>query len=472
MLKKIKSKDGSAMTIAIIVILLIGIFSSLIMSMLTNQIKFNMKNSKNTNLKYEAEAGVEETVANFIEDVNFVGNVTVNVPMESQSEFDIVRMYIELANAIIGGNGIDDSIITPILNEIKEGDISKSKMINLSEQLDIVINEIDRNNSSKHGYAHKDVIDLLNIAKSYTDFFIVNFYEVDGEDLKLNMDYSLCINLINKALYNLREMNFENDTDVYGNIGRAYRDLNFGVNGNGNKRLTKSYNLFQNKNNIKIPYENLTIEEAESKKNEIDIWVGNNVSKMISKITAINYGDEILNNKNEIDKKSSYLKESNIKENYRKSSSYCGWFSGCNIQHKTLVKNRLDIVKKEIDIIVNWLTNMQTIKNMTNGSSRKPIMAIPKAIPNGNKNAQVLYNTINSNNVNLLQDDNSGNYRFEILSLGSETRIKFNLKVQSEVVNGENDNYKIEANIIVKIHDVISEDNYKIDYEIESWNKI
>ena len=66
MLKKIKSKDGSAMTIAIIVILLIGIFSSLIMSMLTNQIKFNMKNSKNTNLKYEAEAGVEETVANFI----------------------------------------------------------------------------------------------------------------------------------------------------------------------------------------------------------------------------------------------------------------------------------------------------------------------------------------------------------------------------------------------------------------------
>lgn len=473
MFKKIKNNQGSAMQIAIIGILLVGVCSFTVTSMVINQIKTNTKSSQNTSLKYETEEGIDETIANFIENINITGEVVVT------TELDILQMYVKIADTIVGSQGLVNAEINNILNNMKSGIFTKTDLKQLADQLGIIETDLA-------GKSNKDAKQLVGIAKVYAEFFVNTLFDPDTNEIDINrINYKACQNMITDVFYNLQEREFESgngaNKKIYdGNIGVVYRDITLN-NNKYSKELDKLYNTFIKDSDIKdrltslsnIKYNALEAETVTDSK--IKDWARSNVSHIIKKIKDTDYETAI---KNEISRinKGGYIKESQIIGLYKTTGKG-------QVNVRNLVIERLDIVKREIDMLIQWLTYMDELsKDVTIGGSSSSstgdlIVSVPKEIKiedNSNKEkvGKVTHYTINSEDVTFLDDDSSGKYKFKILKTGLTTKIDLKLKIESQVQDSTKGDYKIESNVIVKIDNILGKHDYNIDYEIADWNKV
>lgn len=473
MLKKIKNKQGSAMQVAIIGILLVGFCSFTVTSMVINQIKTNSKSSQNTILKYETEEGIDETIAKFIENINITGNVVVT------TEADILQMYVKLADTIVGSNGIVNAEINNILNNMDSGIFTRSDLDQLAQQLGYIENDLA-------GNSNKDAKQILGIAKEYAEFFRDTLFDPKTSQLDVTrINYKACQKMIKNIFYNLQERVFESgngaNKKIYdGNIGVVYRDITLN-NNKYSKELDKLYNTFIKDSYIKDRLTSLsnikynTSEGETVTDSKIKDWARSNVSHIIKEIKDTDYETAI---KNEISRinKGGYIKESQIIGLYKTTGKG-------QVNVRNLVIERLDIVKREIDMLIQWLTYMDELsKDVTIGGSSSSstgdlIVSVPKEIKiedNSNKEkvGKVTHYTINSTDVTFLGKDASGKYKFEILKTGLTTKIDLKLKTESQVQDSTKGNYKIESNVIVKINKILGKHDYNVDYEIADWNKV
>jgi len=90
--KKLRNKNGSAMTLAIVTLLIVGICGTTVTSMVTNQIKSTKNNYDSIDSNYQAEAQVETLVADYIDQIEVKGERGVNL------NYDLLIWYFMIAH--------------------------------------------------------------------------------------------------------------------------------------------------------------------------------------------------------------------------------------------------------------------------------------------------------------------------------------------------------------------------------------
>ncbi len=454
MINILKNKRGSAMQLAIIAIALVGIGGAVITSMVVNQIKATSKSSQSLDLKYDVESGVEETIAEFIDKISAEGF------KKEITEFNIIKLYVELADMLVKSNGVANTEINIILDKIGKGEtVTKDEIGQIKSAIELAI-------KNEQGKSNPHADKLLNMVLKYTTFIQNNLFDSEGNTTINNINYAKCKEYINIIIENLSEIKFDDKSVEYGNISIAYRDTK--LNNKNYKSLEGLYNVFnKTSGNIYVK-----LKELQSKNSEILIneWVEDNADLLIDSINDTNYKTIIDDEINLITEVEDYLNINKIDQEYKTTGS-------TKKDINDIVIQRLKIVKFEIDMLIDWINIMQNIapdQSVEPGYGETLIIAVPKIVNLASSNCQVTYNTVNRNEneelgrVNLLNDVNW--YKFEVIQRPS-TSIVLDLKIISEI-NSSEENYKIESDIQVTIEQILSKNNYRVNYQVKDWKKV
>lgn len=463
-MNKLKNQKGSAMQVAIIAIVLVGIGGAMITSMVINQIKSTHKASQTLDLKYDTEAGVEEVIGDFIDKINAKGF------KKEIEEFNIIKLYVELANELVQSEGTADDQINAILNKISNGEmVNKSEVIKVRKTIQEAIEK-------KEGKSNPHADQLLKMALEYTLFIENNLFDIN-ENLNINViTFEKSKSFIKMIIKNLAEVPFDDkQAIVYGNISVANRDTQY--NSKGNNNLS---NLYANFNKDKGPI-TIKIKELTKLTNEelIKLWVDDNANTVIGNIEKTDYTN-VIDNEIKLIQGSEYLKTSNIEKLYKTTGNITSDIV------KNMVKDRLKIIKLEIDMLIDWIKLMQNLKPDGSGGTElkeRLIIEVPKSIEVKNNKGEIIAKTVtveydNENKainelekrVKLLSSTDSkynpNFYSFEILK-PPLTEVVLNLDIIGQIQE-----YKMEAKVDVKTHDILGKDKYEVDYEVKDWKKV
>ncbi len=469
MIKKINSNKGSAFIIAIIAIVLVGIGSVTITSMVINQIKNTHKSSQNTELKYDTEALVEEVTGEFIANINGEGY------KREISEFNIIKMYVELADKLVKSNGIANTEIGDVLKKIENGELlNKEDILKIETELNkAILNQ--QGNSNPHADG------LLTAALDYTVFIKKNLYKTTDLNETPSIENITQIqskDFIKIIISKLSEVEFPygqgNNSYLCGNVKVVFNDTI--MNKYGYKYLNSLNNEFDKNStaNIYSKVKELTL------KNDISLinsWISTNANALIMKIESTKYRDTIdkeislINNSSD-----SYLNTKDIIKKYKTTGSFS------DTQIRQLVVDRLEIVKFEIDMLVDWIKIMQSLNQDNSGSNQIGqvlVINVPQNIEIKNlagnilaKTTKVEYNTENrieneaNTRVELYEDDINNIYKFMILKPPTTTVIL------DTDVEGIVENNKIQAKLKITINSIEDKDEFQVNYEVIDWKKV
>lgn len=465
MINKLKNQKGSAMQIAIIAIVLVGIGGAMITSMVINQIKSTHKASQTLDLKYDTEAGIEEVIGDFIDKINAKGF------KREITEFNIVKLYVELAYELVQSNGVASREIEAILKKIGNGEmINKSEIIQVKYALQYAI-------GSEQGKSNPHADQLLKMALEYTLFIENNLFDTNGNLTIDGITFKKSQSFIRIIINDLTEVKFEDKDTVYGNISVAHRDTQ--CNYKSYKNLSNLYsNLNKDTGFITIKIKELT---GLTNEEAIKTWVDKNTDTVIGNIEKTDYTN-VIDNEISLIQGGGYLETSDIKNLYKTTGDVTGDI------FNNIVKDRLKIIKLEIDMLIDWIRLMQNLKPDTSGGTElteRLIIEVPKAIEIKNNNNEIIAKTVAVNydsenkavnekegaeKVKLLDSTdskyNKDFYSFEILKPPS-TELVLNLDIVGKIQK-----YKIQTKVDVKINDILSKDKYEVDYEVKDWKKV
>lgn len=435
MLRKIKKQNGSAMSLAIALIAIVTIIGSSITMMVNNQMKVYQVNSRHTNLKYDTEKGIEEVIGKFIENIKVVGR------NDEFSETGVLQSYVELADIIVASNGKFNSAVNDVLNRIKQGVATKQDM----NTLIIEMNKL----GTMVGKSNPDAKELIGIAVEYATFFMDNFFNENSNGVSTEVAKEFIKKIINNlSTREFKTGNGNNSGTYYGNVGVVYRDLvTISKKGEPFKSI---YTEFKNNNSTNVA----------GKLKNLDNLTENDIDRILSSINSTNYIENIKLEMNNVSK-GSYLNEKEIKHYYSTTG---------NVKNIDNVSKRLQIVKKEIDMLVQWLNaikgNMQGTEGETTIVSSLQVQVPAQVTESNGKTISIT--PVENDNITSTKKivDELEIYEINILSPSASTNILINLDIQSKT-----DEYTIEADVDVNIYGIVSEVDYKVEYSVTNWNK-
>ena len=194
----------------------------------------------------------------------------------------------------------------------------------------------------------------------------------------------------------------------------------------------------------------------------MDSLTENDIDNILKSIDSTNYIENI---KLEIENvsKGSYLDEKEIKHYYSTTG---------NVKCIDNVSKRLQIVKKEIDMLVQWLNIIKgNMSGIPDGGGSVIVSSLQVQVP-----AQVTQSNGRTISITPIENENIKStkkqingleiYEIDILSPGASTNIVVNLDIQSKT-----EDYTVEADVDVKIYGIVSDADYKVEYSVKNWNK-
>ncbi|MGL5693564.1 MAG: hypothetical protein ACRCXA_05785 [Peptostreptococcaceae bacterium] len=183
---KIKNNSGSSMTLVIICIAMLTIFSTLICSQLINKIKFTSRSHEKQQLKYAAEAGIERTIASveaqildLIQNKTVYNNRSVNKgkPKKEKIRSNInesKKEWDEVGNKVKGNYKNDINRISTKISSLYNRTFNNKDDINTIFEVKkecLVLNDMLASNDKKNYDSYKTNIDksimLLGVAYDY-----------------------------------------------------------------------------------------------------------------------------------------------------------------------------------------------------------------------------------------------------------------------------------------------------------------
>lgn len=273
MLKKLGNKVGSAMTLAIIVLLIVGIGGITMTSMVINQIKSTKSNSDSVDLKYKSEAEVEKVIGEYIDKISIDGERVATIDASLLIWFFMIsHQYAEAGEGLLDGYNTDlynqvNEIETLLEDYISEGcscmteddcdtceldyckgntsnnkkpennkicnveKINKIKYENLTDIKDKLDKLLTNLGTHKDSVAAMEIAMLLGTSRDYINLIIDNLF--DGENIKYSgFTEDQCNQFIEQVIESLSVKNYsyiKNETEAispYGTIGLFYRNMN------------------------------------------------------------------------------------------------------------------------------------------------------------------------------------------------------------------------------------------------------
>ena len=457
MLKKIKNKKGSAMTLAIIVLLIVGIGGTVTTNMVINQMKSTQKNSELIDSKYETEAEVEKVIGEYIDKINAEGDKT------SISDFDVLYYYVNIADLLIKDNSkpIKDAMASIKVN-LENGILKKEDLESIYSNIGTI--------TSGTGNSRPEGKLFLEMAKYYTELFMDNLFGTNSNSDSMvdlsTLTVKNCENMINGVLKNLSKEEFSykekgKTYTHYGNAGLLYRNIKFAENTSNN--IDEIYIAFGSNTNTKFGEITGKIDSLLTQYNI------SNIDEIINEIKELQHEVKLEDEKEKVNT-GNYLNTGKLLDIYKKIST--GDVNDLDVTN--MVKDEIMIVKLEINMLLQWLNiykdlNSNTDSEGTVNPSEGFRITVPKEISWNNgkvvaKPRNVVEDFKDNPNITLINDPGLDIYIFEIKSAHE---IVLNLDVNAEI-----ENYKIFADVELNINPIMTEHTYDIDYKVKSWNKV
>ncbi len=442
-IKKLKNKNGSALSLAIVVIAIVTIITGTISMQAINQIKSNRNSEDLKQDRYIAEAGIENGIAEFISSIDLEGEFGQTSPDFSKIYLDIVKQYILEAKYINGNNGNLESTLDEIITSIDAKDVKtvKSKMNSLittigekpNEEKRLVkdevligmgyINRLEQNINTTNSISNiKFIIQNININSNYCIRDILNNYSVaiefEGSILNSSVDNYL------------------------GDLKNKVDDINQNIN---NSIINKDHNSL-----------NRYISEARKYRT------------IISSIIKDMDNQPVSNKGNDKDYKYTVLIDNkDIKDYYKNGLG--------NKDFYLIVSNRMKTISLELQLIEENIIYLQgNLPPDENGDGQPDnpngnglIITIPESIENITQEgleyqSRVEVDEYQDNNMALISNNNN-EFKFNVLNTNGELIIY--LLVESNYQGNSITSY-----VKMTINGIAQNNLYDVNYEIINWN--
>lgn len=185
-MKKLKNNEGSAIVVSIILMMITTIVVATITLQVKNQLNYNKKQEESLKVKYIAEAGIENTLALAIEQVENKINNFNNKQSEKLYSDDDGKLRLEI-DKYKNSLSLDEMYIVEKISEeipitIKKTVINEKEKIYIQKVEDIKFDILSKGYLSKDEYKIKATIVLKTLKKEndfITKYNVVAYDKID-----------------------------------------------------------------------------------------------------------------------------------------------------------------------------------------------------------------------------------------------------------------------------------------------------
>lgn len=415
MCKKLSSNKGSISVLTLFILALTILFIGLISNQILNQIKINKNTESYMENKYLAEAGIEQGIATYIKSIEINGIISDDI--NKFNGLNIIKQYLLQAKYINKNNGIIEDTIDNIISNIDQ-QINSNK-VNLETIKGLIENLLNLESLNSNNAEKKLVKNEISIAHSY----LLNMMDPNKTSIS-NIKYII--------------------ERVNSNIDSSKMDVD------------DSYKMSDSETSVDNYLGDL--------KNKL-LDIGNKINSIeqnpsdISNIKSLEESIANLKKYIEITRRITQVKDPSILDKTSMTNKY-GNRKDDNLMD--ILLNRVITINLELELINEYMQDMIDSMNKSIYSDNRLYLHINY---NQTDNKAYKIETIYSDLIyDILSVKKESNTQYEILQKGAYIKIPI-------IVDSVSDKYKLQSKVEIVVKNILSEDNYTIDYEIISWKK-